>query len=221
MELQEQQPQAVVRVNEPNQSVGTAATSTIAAAATAETSVATQSQIVGVVEKKSSETPEMRTVNAANTNTKKSTTTSKGNKQHVKKLHSNKNTVNKKLKQTNKNTATNSKNSAEHLQKAEGSLSGLSSLKRVGNVKVVADPEGRNSTIKAKFTLGPLILRVEKSFKRGSVTNVRSATARTNEMIGRIKFSVVNDRATLMSIKVQQPKQVSWIIEIFSFFLYI
>ncbi|EDV96946.1 dentin sialophosphoprotein [Drosophila grimshawi] len=96
----------------------------------------------------------------------------------------------------------------EKLQKAEGSLSGLASLKRVGNVKVISDAEGRNSTIKAKFTLGPLTLRVEKSFKRGSVRNVKSATARTNEMIGRIKFSVLDDRATLMSIKVQQPKQV-------------
>lgn len=97
----------------------------------------------------------------------------------------------------------------EKLQKAEGSLSGLASLKRVGNVKVISDAEGRNSTIKARFTLGPLTLRVEKSFKRGSVRNVKSATARTNEMIGRIKFSVLDDRATLMSIKVQQPKQVS------------
>ncbi|XP_030239274.1 uncharacterized protein LOC108652562 isoform X2 [Drosophila navojoa] len=96
----------------------------------------------------------------------------------------------------------------EKLQKAEGSLSGLASLKRVGNVKVISDAEGRNSTIKARFTLGPLTLRVEKSFKRGSVRNVKSATARTNEMIGRIKFSVLDDRATLMSIKVQQPKQV-------------
>ncbi|XP_058985710.1 dentin sialophosphoprotein [Musca domestica] len=100
------------------------------------------------------------------------------------------------------------KDGSGDFQKAEGSLSGLASLKRVGNVKVVTDPEGRNSTIKAKFTLGPLILRVEKSFKRGGVENVKSATARTNEMIGRIKFGVVNDRATLMSIKVQQPKQV-------------
>ncbi|XP_059217451.1 uncharacterized protein LOC106093770 isoform X2 [Stomoxys calcitrans] len=108
-----------------------------------------------------------------------------------------------KLKTNNKNT----KDSGD-FQKAEGSLSGLASLKRVGNVKVVTDPEGRNSTIKAKFTLGPLMLRVEKSFKRGGVENVKSATARTNEMIGRIKFGVVNDRATLMSIKVQQPKQV-------------
>uniref|UniRef100_A0A0K8V8K9 Gastrulation defective protein 1 n=1 Tax=Bactrocera latifrons TaxID=174628 RepID=A0A0K8V8K9_BACLA len=175
--------------------------------------------------------PEMRTVlngeankaNASAGGTKK--TSNKAHKTHTKKSQANANTHNNsnagtKLKQNTKNNgnSNNSNNNAhgavgsgkeiEKLQKAEGSLSGLASLKRVGNVKVVADPEGSNSTIKAKFTLGPLTLRVEKSFKRGSVHSVKSATARTNEMIGRIKFGVVNDRATLMSIKVQQPKQV-------------
>ncbi|XP_050334012.1 uncharacterized protein LOC126761694 [Bactrocera neohumeralis] len=179
--------------------------------------------------------PEMRTVlngeaNKASANgagTKK--TSNKAHKTHTKKSQGNANSHNNsnagtKLKQNTKNNGnSNNKNNnnahgavgsgkeVEKLQKAEGSLSGLASLKRVGNVKVVADPEGSNSTIKAKFTLGPLTLRVEKSFKRGSVHSVKSATARTNEMIGRIKFGVVNDRATLMSIKVQQPKQVGWV----------
>ena len=146
-------------------------------------------------------------------NQKKSNT--KAHKQHnaTKKIHNSATTANNnsnksKLKSTS--GGANNKNAKDAIAylKAEGSLSGLASLKRVGNVKLATDPEGRNSTIKAKFTLGPLILRVEKSFKRGGVENVKSATARTNEMIGRIKFSVVNDRATLMSIKVQQPKQV-------------
>lgn len=180
--------------------------------------------------------PEMRTVLNGEANkaspsaagTKK--TSNKAHKTHTKKTHANANNHNNnsntgtKLKQNTKSNGNSNNNGnsnahgaagsgkeVEKLQKAEGSLSGLASLKRVGNVKVVADPEGSNSTIKAKFTLGPLTLRVEKSFKRGSVHSVKSATARTNEMIGRIKFGVVNDRATLMSIKVQQPKQVSWV----------
>uniref|UniRef100_A0A1A9W513 Uncharacterized protein n=1 Tax=Glossina brevipalpis TaxID=37001 RepID=A0A1A9W513_9MUSC len=127
--------------------------------------------------------------------------------------NTNNNNVKKKQKTASTNTInSNSKidkaNKDGEVQKAQGSLTGLASLKRVGNVKVVTDPEGRNSTIKARFTLGPLILRVEKSFKRAGVENVKSATARTNEMIGRIKFGVVNDRAALISIKVQQPKQI-------------
>lgn len=177
--------------------------------------------------------PEMRTVlngeankaNASPVGTKK--TSNKAHKTHTKKSqgnannHNNNSNTDTKLKQNTKSNGNSNNNNAhgaagsgkevEKLQKAEGSLSGLASLKRVGNVKVVADPEGSNSTIKAKFTLGPLTLRVEKSFKRGSVHSVKSATARTNEMIGRIKFGVVNDRATLMSIKVQQPKQVGWV----------
>lgn len=124
----------------------------------------------------------------------------KKHKSNTKKANSGANNKNK-LKSSLKDAAGDS-------QKAEGTLSGLASLKRVGNVRVTTDPEGHNSTIKAKFTLGPLVLRVEKSIKRAGVENVKSATARTNEMIGRIKFGVVNDRATLMSIKVQQPKQV-------------
>lgn len=91
--------------------------------------------------------------------------------------------------------------------KAQGILYGMASLKRIGNVKVI--PEGVNSTIKSRFSLGPLTLRVEKSIKRGTVRSVKSATARTNEMIGRITLRVVNGEASVVSIKVQQPKQVS------------
>lgn len=97
----------------------------------------------------------------------------------------------------------------EQLEKAEATLYGLATLKRIGNVKMITDPEGKNSTIKTKFTLGPLKLKVEKAFKRGSVRSVKSATAVTNEMMGRMKFRVLDNSATLMSIKVQQPKQVN------------
>ncbi|XP_001353766.4 dentin sialophosphoprotein isoform X1 [Drosophila pseudoobscura] len=155
---------------------------------------------------------EVRTVSGGKSGQKKSTSTNAAGGS----TQSHKHSTNKKASGTtavksgnyNQPAGASKAGDVEKLQKAEGSLSGLASLKRVGNVKVISDAEGRNSTIKAKFTLGPLILRVEKSFKRGSVRSVKSATARTNEMIGRIKFSVVDDRATLMSIKVQQPKQV-------------
>ncbi|XP_017133883.1 acidic repeat-containing protein [Drosophila elegans] len=155
-----------------------------------------------------SESPkaETRTVSGTKTSQKKSSSNgTQGHKQNAKKASG--------LKSGNYNQPAGASKAGasaavEKLQKAEGRLSGLASLKRVGNVKVISDAEGRNSTIKAKFTLGPLILRVEKSFKKGSVRSVKSATARTNEMVGRIKFSVLDDRATLMSIKVQQPKQV-------------
>lgn len=108
-----------------------------------------------------------------------------------------------------KQSGLNSNSNKEQLEKAEATLYGLATLKRIGNVKIITDPEGKNSTIKTKFTLGPLKLKVEKAFKRGSVRSVKSATAVTNEMVGRMKFRVLDNSATLMSIKVQQPKQVN------------
>lgn len=83
---------------------------------------------------------------------------------------------------------------------------GLSSLKRTGNVTVNAMAD--YTTVKSNFILGPLTLKVEKSFGRGLKKELRSATATTTEMVGRISLKVVNGAATLHSVKVQQPKQV-------------
>lgn len=49
---------------------------------------------------------------------------------------------------------------------------------------------------------------MEKSFGRGAKRETKRATATTTQMIGRINLRIVNDRAILHSIKVQQPKQV-------------
>uniref|UniRef100_A0A336MC56 CSON014869 protein n=1 Tax=Culicoides sonorensis TaxID=179676 RepID=A0A336MC56_CULSO len=88
----------------------------------------------------------------------------------------------------------------------KGTLYGLSSIKRSGNVKLnqMAD----YTSVKSNFLLGPLILKVEKQFGKGTKRELRLATATTQEMIGRITLRIVNGAATLHSIKVQQPKQV-------------
>lgn len=52
------------------------------------------------------------------------------------------------------------------------------------------------------------MLKVEKSFGRGDRRETKRATATTTQMIGRINLRIVNDKAVLHSIKVQQPKQV-------------
>lgn len=64
------------------------------------------------------------------------------------------------------------------------------------------------TSIKSNFILGPLVLKVEKQFGRGTKRELRLATATTQEMMGRITLRVVNGAASLHSIKVQQPKQV-------------
>lgn len=88
----------------------------------------------------------------------------------------------------------------------KGTLYGLSSIKRTGNVKVnqMAD----YTSVKSNFLLGPLVLKVEKQFGKGNKRELRLATATTQEMLGRITLRIVNGAATLHSIKVQQPKQV-------------
>lgn len=89
---------------------------------------------------------------------------------------------------------------------AHGVLYGLATLTRQGNVRVNAGAD--HTTVKSNFVLGPLVLKVEKAFGRGAKRELKSATATTNEMIGRINLRIVNGAATLHSIKVQQPKQV-------------
>lgn len=88
----------------------------------------------------------------------------------------------------------------------KATLYGLSSIKRSGNVKV--NPMADYTSIKSNFILGPLVLKVEKQFGRGTKRELRLATATTQEMMGRITLRVVNGAASLHSIKVQQPKQV-------------
>lgn len=90
--------------------------------------------------------------------------------------------------------------------RARGTLIGLSTLRRRGNVRVT--PMQNYLAVRSNFVLGPLVLKVEKSFGRGTKRELRRATATTTQMIGRITLRVINNTATLYSIKVQQPKQV-------------
>lgn len=92
------------------------------------------------------------------------------------------------------------------VKQAKATLIGLSSLKRVGNVKVT--PTTDYTTVKSNFVLGPLMLRVEKPAGKNEKRDIRMATATTHEIFGKINIRVVNGQATLHSIKVQQPKQV-------------
>lgn len=91
--------------------------------------------------------------------------------------------------------------------RARGTLYGLATLRRQGNVRV--SPMADFITVRSNFVLGPLVLKVEKAFGKGTKRELKSATATTTQMIGRVNLRIVNGAATLHSIKVQQPKQVS------------
>ncbi|XP_026684179.1 uncharacterized protein LOC103515776 [Diaphorina citri] len=90
--------------------------------------------------------------------------------------------------------------------RAKATLLGLSTLRRDGDVTV--NVMSAHTTVKAKFFVGPLMLKVEKEFGRGVKKELRSATATTAEMMGKINLRVMHGgQATLHSIRVLQPKQ--------------
>ncbi|KAJ4432764.1 hypothetical protein ANN_21403, partial [Periplaneta americana] len=109
-------------------------------------------------------------------------------------------------KNSNKKTKKN-KNRGRQRPSARATLYGLSSLRREGDVTV--NMMSSHTTVKTKFTVGPLILKVEKEFGRGAKKDIRSATATTTEMTGKLNLRVLHGgAATLHSIRVMQPKQV-------------
>ena len=121
------------------------------------------------------------------------------------------NTINNKTKRKSnkpntKKQPSSQKKQSSNVKQAKATLIGLSSLKRVGNVKVT--PSADYTTVKSSFVLGPLMLRVEKTPAKNEKRDIRMATATTHEIFGKINIRVVNGQATLHSIKVQQPKQL-------------
>ncbi|KAJ8913219.1 hypothetical protein NQ315_016162 [Exocentrus adspersus] len=122
---------------------------------------------------------------------------------------SNKNTANKnnnktKQQQTNNN---NNNNNNKNKQRPRATLFGLSSIRRDGDVTV--NMMSDHTTVKTNFILGPLTLRVERDVGKGARREIKSATATTEEMYGRLNLRIVHGgAATLHSIRVLQPKQV-------------
>ncbi|RZC41341.1 SAGA-associated factor 73-like, partial [Asbolus verrucosus] len=112
-------------------------------------------------------------------------------------------TINKKPKKNkNKTKAVTKRN-----PKARATLFGLSSIRRDGDVSVSMMTD--HTTVKTNFILGPLTLKVEREFGKGAKREVKSATATTAEMYGRLNLRIIHGgAATLHSIKVLQPKQV-------------
>ncbi|ENN76623.1 hypothetical protein YQE_06880, partial [Dendroctonus ponderosae] len=97
--------------------------------------------------------------------------------------------------------------SAKNKQKAKATLFGLSTLKRDGDVTVNMTP--KFTTVKSNFVMGPLTLRVEREVGRSGKRELRSATATTADMFGRLNLKLVHGgAASLQSIRVLQPKQV-------------
>merc|ERR1712126_237047 len=94
------------------------------------------------------------------------------------------------------------------LEKSVGSLSGIATLRRAGDVTVTND--GNHKIVLSSFHVGPLELEVSKTYGHGKGRVVRTAQASTALMSGIMLLKVKPDgRAHVKKVVFQKPEQVS------------
>merc|ERR1739837_11117 len=128
----------------------------------------------------------------------------KDEKEHNKKSHKGDHKGDHKNKKSHKSKREASKGSQS--QKEMGSLSGIASLKRSGDVKVLKG-DGFE-VIKSEFHLGPLNLEVTKT-SSSKQKSVKVARAVTEKLKGQMVIKVKEDGSTIVkSVQFEKPKQV-------------
>merc|ERR1711935_698396 len=91
--------------------------------------------------------------------------------------------------------------------KSMGSLAGIATLRRTGDVEVV--DEDNHKTVTSEFTVGPLQLEVSKTWGRGKERTVRTAKASTDVMSGTMILKVKPDgSAHVKKVVFKKPEQV-------------
>jgi len=131
---------------------------------------------------------------------------------HKNKTKYQKNKKNKKdylLNKNKKNKNKDNKREGKSQKREMGSLSGIASLKRDGDVSVYRNQEGTD-IIKSEFTLGPLSLEVTKTDGGvGKAQNIKIARAVTEKLKGKMVIKVKADGSThVKSVKFEKPQQV-------------
>jgi len=97
---------------------------------------------------------------------------------------------------------------AQSLEKSIGSVSGIATLRRAGDVTVTND--GNHKIVQSSFHVGPLELEVSKTYGHGKGRVVRTAQASTALMSGTMLLKVKPDgRAHVKKVVFQKPEQVS------------
>merc|ERR1711892_1040160 len=115
-------------------------------------------------------------------------------------------------KKANKKAAERKKTSkATHKEMMEaktmGSLSGIASLRRSGDI-LIQDVD-THKVITSAFTVGPLSLEVSKSYGKGRSKSVRTATAVTEVMNGTMQLKVKADgSAHVKKVVFRNPESV-------------
>merc|ERR1719295_1666812 len=95
----------------------------------------------------------------------------------------------------------------EEETKSMGSLAGIATLRRSGDV-VVSDEES-HKIVTSTFTVGPLQLEVSKTYGEGKARTVRTAKASTDVMSGTMVLKVKPDgSAHVKKVVFKKPEQV-------------
>jgi len=91
--------------------------------------------------------------------------------------------------------------------KAMGSLSGIATLRRSGDVTI--QDEGTHILVTSVFTVGPLQLEVSKSLGHGKARTVKTAKATTDLMTGTMVLKVKPDgSAHVKKVVFKKPEHV-------------
>merc|ERR1712049_44276 len=116
------------------------------------------------------------------------------------------NTNNKNKKNDNKGRSGNARNN-EKDEKMMGSLSGIATLRREGDVLV--KEEENHKIITSEFNVGPLQLEVSKMYGKGQARTVKSAKAITEVMSGTMTLKVKPDgSAHVKKVVFKEPENV-------------
>merc|ERR1711962_809440 len=99
------------------------------------------------------------------------------------------------------------KNEEEFTGKSMGSLAGIATLRRAGDVTVMNSDS--HKIVKSEFSIGPLQLEVSKTYGHGQSRSVKTAKAVTEELIGKITLKVKPDgSAHVKSVSFKKPENV-------------
>merc|ERR1711976_820362 len=106
----------------------------------------------------------------------------------------------------NKGRSGNARNNVKD-EKMMGSLSGIATLRREGDVKV--KEEENHKIITSEFNVGPLQLEVSKMYGKGHARTVKSAKAITEVMSGTMSLKVKPDgSAHVKKVVFKEPENV-------------
>jgi len=113
----------------------------------------------------------------------------------------------KNIHDTKKNNKGKNKARDDKSEKMVGSLSGIATMERAGDVKV--ENEDNHKVVSSEFSVGPLQLQVSKIYGKGKARTVKTAKAVTEVMSGTLVLKVKPDgTAHVKKVVFKKPENV-------------